>query len=196
MVRPIIQTPDSRAISAVFRRSSLMKMLLGLSVALAVVALPAAADPANLLGVFGNWTAYSSGAGSSLTCFATSLPRAKRPATAKRGPIYLMVSDWPGRKVKGEPQIVYGYPTKEGGAAALGIGGDKYTFFMRNTGSGGDGSGWLQNLSQNPALTSAMQGGVSAVASGISKRGTKTSDTYSLAGFNDALAKIHAVCQM
>jgi hypothetical protein len=26
--------------------------------------------------------------------------------------------------------------------------------------------------------------------------GTKTSDTYSLSGFNDALEKIHAVCQM
>jgi hypothetical protein len=41
-----------------------------------------------------------------------------------------------------------------------------------------------------------LQDGVSAVASGTSARGTKTSDTYSLAGFGDALAKIHSVCQM
>jgi hypothetical protein len=41
-----------------------------------------------------------------------------------------------------------------------------------------------------------MQEGVSAVASGTSAKNTKTSDTYSLSGFNDALAKIHAVCQM
>ena len=45
-------------------------------------------------------------------------------------------------------------------------------------------------------LIDAMSTGVSAVASGTSSRGTKTSDTYSLAGFNDALAKIHAVCNM
>jgi len=171
-----------------------MKTLPGIAILLALSALPAAAEPANLLGVFGNWTAYSSGSGSSQTCFAMSVPRARRPAAAKRGPIYLMVSDWPSRKVKGEPQIVYGYPAREGGAAALGVGGDKYTFFIRNNGD--EGSAWLQNISQNPALIAAMSNGVSAVASGISKRGTKTVDTYSLQGFNDALAKIHAVCQM
>src|ERR1700742_3601831 len=85
------------------------------------LALPATAEPANLLGVFGNWTAYTSGAGSSLTCFATSEPRATRPATVKRNTkkLFLMVSDWPSRKVKSETQIVFGYQGKEGGAAAL-----------------------------------------------------------------------------
>lgn len=171
-----------------------MKKLLGIFTVLALSALPAAADPANLLGVFGNWTAYSSGSGSSLTCFATSKPRATRPTNVRRGDIYLMVSDWPGRKVKAEPQIVYGYPAREGGAAALGIGPDKFTFFMRNNGK--EGSGWLQALNDNSRLITDMQGGVSAVASGISQRGTKTVDTYSLSGFNDALTKIHAVCGM
>jgi hypothetical protein len=159
-----------------------------------VLALPVSAEPANLLGVFGNWTAYSSGSGSSLTCYALSKPRASRPATAKRSAIYLMVSDWPARGVKAEPQIVYGYQGKEGGVAALGVGADKFTFFIRN--SGKEGSAWLQQLSDNPRLVTAMQDGVSAVASGTSAKNTKTSDTYSLSGFNDALTKIHAVCQM
>jgi hypothetical protein len=164
---------------------------LGLSL---VLALPASAEPANLLGVFGNWTAYSSGSGSNLTCYALSKPRASRPTTAKRSAIYLMVSDWPSRKVKAEPQIVYGYQAKEGGAAGLGVGADKFTFFIRN--SGKEGSAWLQQLSDNPRLITAMQDGVSVVASGTSARNTKTTDTYSLSGFNDALTKIHAVCQM
>ena len=165
--------------------------LLGLSLG---VALPASAEPANLLGVFGNWSAYSSGTGASLTCYALSKPRASRPATAKRSAIYLMISDWPARKVKAEPQVVYGYQAKEGGAAALGVGPDKFSFFIRN--SGKEGSAWLQQLNDNPRLISAMQSGVSAVASGVSSKGTKTSDTYSLSGFNDALTKIHAACQM
>jgi len=172
-----------------------MKKVLGIGLGLSLVlAVPAAAEPANLLGVFGNWTAYSSGSGSSLTCYALSKPRATRPATAKRSAVYLMVSDWPGRKIKAEPQIVYGYQAQEGGAASLGVGADKFTFFIRNTGK--EGSAWLQQLSENPRLITAMQEGVSAVASGTSAKKTKTSDTYSLAGFNDALAKIHAVCQM
>jgi hypothetical protein len=165
--------------------------VVGLSIA---VALPAAAEPANLLGVFGNWSAYSSGSGSSLTCYALSKPRASRPTTAKRSSIYLMISDWPARKVKAEPQVVYGYQAKEGAGAAVGVGADKFTFFIRN--SGKDGSAWLQQLNDNPRLITAMQSGVSAVASGVSSKGTKTSDTYSLSGFNDALAKIHSVCQM
>jgi hypothetical protein len=155
---------------------------------------PAAAEPANLLGVFGNWSAYTTGSGSDLTCYALSKPRATRPAGTKRAAIYLMISDWPSRKVKAEPQIVYGYQGKESGAAALAIGSDKFPFFIRNNGK--EGSAWLQQLNDNNRLIDAMHGGVSAVASGTSSRGTKTSDTYSLAGFNDALAKIHAACSM
>ena len=172
-----------------------MRKIFGMALGLSLgAALPAAAEPANLLGVFGNWSAYTTGTGSSLTCYALSKPRASRPATAKRSAIYLMVSDWPSRKVKAEPQIIYGYQAKEGAAAALGVGSDKFTFFIRNNGK--EGSAWLQQLSENPRLVTAMQDGVSAVASGTSTKGTKTSDTYSLAGFNDAMAKVHAACEM
>jgi hypothetical protein len=172
-----------------------MNRILGFLAATAFsLSLPAAAEPANLLGVFGNWSAYTTGTGSSLTCYALSKPRATRPASAKRGAIYLMISDWPSRKVKAEPQIVYGYQGKENGAAALGVGSDKFPFFIRNNGK--DGSAWLQQLNDNGRLIDAMHSGVSAVASGTSSRGTKTSDTYSLSGFNDALAKIHAACNM
>jgi len=164
----------------------------GLALSAALI-MPAAAEPANLLGVFGNWSAFSTGTGSGMTCYALSKPRASRPA-AKRGAIYLMISDWPGRRVKAEPQIVYGYQAKEGAPAGLGVGSDKFIFFQKN--SGKEGSAWLTSLNDNPRLIDAMRGGVSAVASGISQRGTKTSDTYSLSGFNDALAKIHAVCNM
>jgi len=160
------------------------------------LALPAAAEPANLLGVFGNWTAYTTGTGSSLTCFATSKPRATRPTSLKRNTskVFLMVSDWPSRKAKSEIQIVYGYQAKEGGAAALAVGGDKFPFFIRDTNK--EGSAWLQQLSDNARLLNALQDGVSAVASGTSSKGVKTSDTYSLAGFNDAMAKVHAAYDM
>jgi len=172
-----------------------MRKVLGMTLGLSLCAvLPAAAAPADLLGVFGNWSAYTTGTGSNLTCYALSKPRATRPAAAKRSAVYLMVSDWPSRKVKAEPQIIYGYQGKEGAPAALGVGSDKFTFFIRNNGK--EGSAWLQQLGENPRLVTAMQDGVSAVASGTSVKGTKTSDTYSLAGFNDAMAKVHAACDM
>ena len=161
---------------------------------LTVTAAPAAADAANLLGVFKNWSAYSTGTGSSLTCYAMSTPRAKRPVAAKRNAVYLMVSDWPGRKTKAEPQIVPGYEYKPNVIVSLGIGGDKFDFFSKNENK--SGAAWLRNLNDNGRLLNAMAGGVSAVAMGTSARGTKTVDTYSLAGFTDAIAKVHSVCNM
>ena len=164
------------------------------SIALLLATAPAMADSANLLGAFKNWQAYSTGTGSNMTCYAMSQPRATQPKGAKRAPIYLMVSDWPSRKVKAEPQIVPGYAYKAGAAVTLGIGGDKFNFFSRNDGQAG--SAWLQNLGDSNALNDDMGHGVSAVAIGTSARGTKTVDTYSLAGYDDALAKIHAACNM
>ena len=167
-----------------------------LSVFLAAVSIPAsAAEPATLLGAFQNWSAYSTGSGDAMTCYALSQPRASSPKGAKRGPIYLMISDWPARKVKAEPQFVLGYPVKENAVGALAVGSAKFPFFLRANGKS-DASGWLQALGDNGRLIDSMGKGVSVVASGVSARGTKTSDTYSLAGFGDALAKIHAVCKM
>ena len=167
----------------------------------ALIALPAFAQPAvggsggapaTLLGVYNNWSAFQTGSGSSLTCFALSKPRATRPKGAKRGAIYLMISTWPSRKVQAETQVVLGYPGNEKGAAALGVGGSKFKFFIRNNGT--QASAWLEKLEENARMIDAMKAGVSAVATGISQRGTRTTDTYSLSGFNDALAKIQSSC--
>src|SRR4051812_38705348 len=159
-----------------------------------LASVPARAEPATLLGVFQYWSAYSAGTGSSMTCYALSQPRASQPKGAKRTAIYLMFSDWPGRKTKGEPQIVLGYPVKQDAPASLAVGSTKFNFFARPKGN--DGSAWLQALNDNGRLIDAMGKGVSAVASGVSARGTKTVDPYSLAGFGDGMAKIHDVCKM
>jgi hypothetical protein len=161
---------------------------------LTAAATPASADAANLLGVFKNWSAYSTGTGNAMTCYAMSSPRATQPRAAKRNAIYLMISDWPGRKVKSEAQVVPGYEYKAGIAVSLGIGPDKFNFFSRNEGK--SGSAWLLSLNDNARLLDSLARGVSAVAIGVSARGTRTVDTYSLAGFSDAIAKIHDVCRM
>ena len=153
----------------------------------------ASADAANLLGVFKNWSAYSTGSGSSLTCFAMSKPRAMQPRNAKRADPMLTVSDWPGRKVKSEVEIVPGYEYKAGAPVSLGIGGDKFEFFARNEGR--SGSAWLRHLDDSAKLIGALSSGVSAVAIGMPVKGARTVDTYSLAGFGEAIAKAHSVCQ-
>jgi hypothetical protein len=164
------------------------------SITALLLATPALADSADLLGAFKNWTAYSTGSGDSKTCYALSAPRATEPKNGKRAAIFLMISDWPGRKVKAEPEVVPGYAYKPGMPVTLGIGGDRFNFFSRNDDQ--NGTAWLQNLNDAGPLLDAMNHGVSAVAIGTSSRGTRTVDTYSLAGFGDALARIHAACNM
>jgi hypothetical protein len=176
------------------RASSSLCGALFLAAGLCGASVPASADAANLLGAFKNWSAYSTGSGSSMTCYALSKPRATRPGNAKRSDILLMFSDWPGRKIKAEPEIVPGYEYKANTPVSLGIGPDKFTFFSRNEAK--SGSAWLQSLSDGSRLLDAMNHGVTAVAIGTSAKGVRTVDTYSLAGFPDAIAKIHAVCNM
>jgi hypothetical protein len=168
--------------------------VLGLLPALLLAAPSQAAEPANVLGVFQNWKAFSTGSGDSLTCFAMSEPRASQPKTPKRANVYLMVSDWPGRKIKGEPEIAVGTSFKAGAAVTLGVGEERFDFFSRNDGK--VGTAWLKNLPDGPKLTDALSGGVSAVARGTSAKGQKLVDTYSLAGFPEAMAKVHAACNM
>ncbi len=176
------------------RASSSLCGALLLAAGLCGATVPASADPANLLGVFRNWAAYSTGTGDAMTCYAMSQPRAMRPKTAKRNSVYLMVSDWPGRKIKAEPQIVPGYEYKAGAPVVLEIGADKFEFFSRNDAK--SGSAWLLSLKEGNNLLDALSHGVVAVAIGSPAKGARTMDTYSLAGFGEALAKIHTVCNM
>lgn len=175
-----------------------MNRFLGCLTVVAVMgaSLPAGAETATLLGVYGDWTALQVGAGDSMTCFARSEPHAMRPTSVKRAKdaVYLLISDWPGRKVKAETQIVYGYKGNEKGVAALGVGADKFPIAIRN--SGKDASGWLATLSDNTRVIDAMKDGASVVVTGTPATGAKTIDTYGLQGFGEALEKIHAACQM
>jgi hypothetical protein len=155
---------------------------------------PAFADAPQLLGAFKDWSAYTNGTGAQKVCYALSNPRSSLPAKAKRDPIYFLISDWPGRNAKAEPEIVPGYQYKEGSTVSAAIGADRFTFFTKN--DGGDGGAWIQNTADEQRLISSMRNGAEVIVTGTSKRGTLTTDTYSLGGISDALDKIHSACGM
>src|ERR1700761_2581011 len=112
--------------------------VLALTAALAIAGTaPAHADNPVLLGVFKTWTAASVGVGSSKVCYVLAHPSSSQPAKAKRTTIGFMVSNWPGRNAAAEPQVVAGYPYKDGGTVTAQIGSDRFTFFAKNDSSGG-----------------------------------------------------------
>lgn len=154
---------------------------------------PAAPAP-QLLGTFKEWTALQSTTGSGKTCYVMGSPKSKEPEKAKRDPAYFLISDWPLRHTKGEPQIVPGYEYKQGSTVTAQIGSDRFEFFTKN--EGGAGSAWVQNTADEARLVEAMKRGSTVVVTGTSQRGTETKDTYSLSGISAALDKAHSACGM
>jgi len=147
-----------------------------------------------LLGNFHEWSAYSRGDGDGKVCYALATPKSKMPAAVKRDAAYLLINDWPGRKAKAEPEVVPGYQYKDGSTVTVTVGARQFNFFTKN--QDGAGGAWVLNTSDKTKLIAALRNGVTAVVTGMSKRGTETKDTYALAGVSQAIDKIHAACGM
>jgi hypothetical protein len=161
----------------------------------ALLAAPAAAaeKPAPL-GTFSNWSAFTAGTGADKTCYALSQPVASSPKGVRRGEIYFLISDFPARKARAQPQIVPGYAYPANGTVNVTVGSDKWTFFTKNEGD--KGSAWLKSSGDEAKLVAAMEKGNRMVVTGMSSRGTATTDAYSLSGITAALKKVHAACKM
>ncbi len=157
-----------------------------------LLAAPAmAADPTEL-GVFRSWTAFSATSPEGKVCYALSKPTATLPKKPPRDAVYVIISVWPGRAVKDELQVVPGYLYKEGEPVFAQVGSRRTEFFTRNDGK--SGSAWVKNVDDEAALVSAMRGGSTLTVTGITKKGIKTTDTYSLAGIAGAVERAHREC--
>lgn len=154
---------------------------------------PPASSP-DVLGVYKAWAAYTTGTGDAKVCYALAQPKSSEPKNVTRDPMFFLISDWPSRKVKGEVEVVAGYPYKDGSKVDTAIGSDKFTFFTKNDGN--DGNAWVEDLAKEPNLVDAMRRGSQMTVTGMSTRGTLTKDTYSLSGISAALNKIHSTCGM
>jgi hypothetical protein len=169
-------------------------VLLGAFAAAISISSVAADTPPTLLGSFKDWSAFQSNTNQGRTCYALAKPSSSEPKKAKRDPIYLLISDWPLRKTRSEPEIVPGYQYKDGSTVSAAVGAEKFEFFTKN--DGGAGSAWVQDQSNEVNFVEAMKRGSQIVVTGTSQHGTVTHDTYSLGGFSAALEKIHAACGM
>lgn len=156
--------------------------------------LATAAAPPEILGVFKNWAAYTTGAGDGKVCYALSRPVSTEPKKIHRDAAYFLINDWPGRKAKAEPEIVPGYQYKEDSAVAAEVGPTKFSLFTKN--EDGAGGAWVEARTDEARLIDAMKAASEVVVSGISKRGTSVRDTYSTSGLSDALDKAHQACGM
>jgi len=163
-----------------------LSLLAGASAALAD-------DNPTLLGAFKDWSAYTTGTPSfGKVCYVLGQPKSSDPRSVKRDSVYFLISDWPARKVKAEPEVVPGYPYKDDSKVTVQVGSDKFQLFTRNDHD--SGAAWVQATSDEARLIDAMRRGSQLIVTGTSSRGTLTKDVYSLSGISAALDKIHSAC--
>lgn len=140
-------------------------------------------------GAFGDWLVHQNAGDGPKTCFAASQPQTKEPAGANRSKIVLYVSAWPKDGVKAEFSAKMGYPMSPDAPVSATVDNADFKLFADAD------RAYVADAAQEAKLIEAMKAGSKIVLKATSTRGTQTTDTYSLAGFGQALDAITSACQ-
>ena len=146
--------------------------------------------PSEQLGTVDAWTAYAYSEKSGKVCYLAGEPKKTEPSGGKRKRPLAMITHRPGEKVTNVVSFDEGHPLKEGSEVSLDVGGAKFDLFTK-----GD-SAWAPTAELDKAIVDAMTKGKQAIVKGMSQKGLATMDTYSLAGFAQALALIDKACDV
>ncbi len=148
-----------------------------------------AATP-QVLGEYGDWTAYVYKDGRGSVCYMVSKPKKDEGKYSKRGDIYAVVTHRPAEKSFDVVNFDAGYTFKNGAPFTVKIGHNTVTSFFT------DGEkAWTLDGDTDKKMVNLMKGGERMIVDGVSSKGTKTKDTYSLKGFTGAYKAISAKCK-
>ncbi len=155
---------------------------------MAAMAAPASAEAAKFLKRVKDWSAYMAEGPNGPVCFAIARPVDTEPKNVKRGPIYFYVTTWPKRRIAEQISVKIGYPFKPDSVPRLTIGAQVFNLFPKGE------RAFIERAEDGPKVVAAMRRGAKMVVTGISKRGTLTTDVYSLAGVTAALKQVRQAC--
>ena len=143
-----------------------------------------------LLGQYGDWGAYTASPGGKKICFAIAKPATSETSPPKpRNPSYMFISSRPAEKVSNEISIIIGYPFKPNADATIEVGTTSFALYTQQDGA------WIKNATEETQLIEAMRVGQNAVIKGVSAKGTRTTDTFSLRGLAQALDRTDQECK-
>jgi hypothetical protein len=143
-----------------------------------------------LVGTYGDWGVYVSQGPKSKVCYALGQPNARVPATLKKDAAYIFISNRPGEGVHNEVSIMSGTPLKEGAAGARAdIGSTGYDLVAKGQ------NAFVKNAAEEGQFVGTLKrrGAKLLVKLPSAKSGTVT-DTYSLAGVQQALDRVAKEC--
>ena len=178
--------------TAIRSTNLLAGLIAPLALAAALAAPPAAhAQDGEVIGESGKWVAFRAGSGGSRVCFITSEPTRLEGSYDRnnRGETRVFVTHHGSEAdERGVVSSVAGYRFKEGEEVVFDIDGRKFTLFSVDT------RAWATKPQQDRELARAMKRGNRLKVTGVSSRGNKTVDTYSLTGFTKAMGVIDKAC--
>lgn len=148
-----------------------------------------AQDQAKVLGTYTDWEVHTFQQNGAKVCNMFTTPQESEGDYTQRGDVYMFVTNRPAEGVTDEFSIQIGYTFKPGVPAYATVGGRKYELFTQ------DDFAWLHEDKEQSSLIRAMRAGADIVVEGISNRGTRTKDVFSLSGFTAAHNTISSACK-
>ncbi len=145
-----------------------------------------------VLGEYDDWIAYYYRDGAGPVCYMASAPKKDEGKYDRRGDIYMVVTHRPNEKSFDVVNISAGYTYKKGAPVEIKIGAK--TFGENHLFTDGD-KAWTTSPKADGEMVTAMKRGSRMIVNGVSSRGTKTKDTYSLKGFSAAYKAISNKCK-
>jgi hypothetical protein len=154
-----------------------------------------------LVASFGDWGVYQTQAAKGRVCYTLAQPKDRAPADLKRDAAYAFISDRPGEGVRNEISFIMGFDvanspdaapaSKKKGAdkEAMAIVGDQSFELLAKT-----SNLWVKNAAKEGQLIDEMRKAGKLQVKAASKKGNLTTDTYSLAGFSQALDRVQKDC--
>ena len=163
------------------------RLFLAAALGLGLAGSTAAADKS--LGSFKDWSAMRFDEDDKMVCMMWSQPEKAEGDYKRRGEIFAFVTHRPGENETNKVSFETGYTFKEKSEVNVTIDGEAYTLYT-------DGStAWSHDGKDDSRMVKAMRAGETMVMEGMSSRGTKTRDTYSLSGFTAAHNAINKACK-
>jgi hypothetical protein len=164
----------------------------------------APAKPA-LVGSYGDWKVYQSGSSKGKICYLLSQPKKRDPEDSDRQQAYAFISERPAEHVRNEISFVMGFTVATSGdakekkpkkakkgdapvAPTLTIGDSVYDLAPKGSDL------WIKNPAEESKVIAEMRKGSTLVIKAAAKKGGRTTDTYSLAGFSQAIDKALKEC--
>lgn len=146
-----------------------------------------ASEP-RLLGTHGDWAAYGFTEGGNKVCYMASQPKTAVGNYTQRGDVFALITHRPAEGTRNVFSYITGYPYQAGSEVTIDIDGRKFKLFTQ------DDTAWTPDAAGDSALAAAIQKGSKMVVKGTSKRGTLTTDTFSLKGSGKAYDMISKEC--